>query len=70
MNATLLPSSEYQLTFTDGSVSLLGVHPHESLEQALREMLQAAGAGPEEVASVELLRTYDLAEEFGSAATR
>ena len=65
MNAHSLPSAEYKVTFTDFTVTLLAVHPHQSLEASLEEMLQAAGSALEEVASVTLYRTYLLEEEFG-----
>ncbi|HIG74803.1 MAG TPA: hypothetical protein EYQ24_09590 [Bacteroidetes bacterium] len=59
--SVLLPSTEYKATFCDGSVSILSVHPDESLKSALDEMLQAASGalGPPdadvEVQSVELI---------------
>lgn len=63
-----LPSTEYKVTFGDGSISVLSVHPNESLESALEEMLQAmsgganAPAADEEVRSVELIGTLSLDE--------
>lgn len=41
----------------------LSVHPNESLEGALAEMLKAPGKAPEDASSIELVRTFDLAEE-------
>lgn len=48
-----LPSAEYRVTFSDETVTLLSVHPDESLEESLEEMIEASGARPEEVSSVE-----------------
>lgn len=58
-----LPSAEYRVTFSDETVTLLSVHPNESLEGSLEEMIEASGARPEEVSSVELVRTFDLEKE-------
>ena len=58
-----LPSAEYRVTFSDETVTLLSVHPNESLEELLEEMIEASGARPEEVSSVELVRTFDLEKE-------
>ena len=58
-----LPSAEYRVTFSDETVTLLAVHPNESLEESLEEMIEASGARPEEVSSVELVRTFDLEKE-------
>ena len=58
-----LPSAEYRFTFSDEKVTLLSVHPNESLEGSLEEMIEASGARPEEVSSVELVRTFDLEKE-------
>ena len=58
-----LPSAEYRVTFSDETVTLLSVHPDESLEESLEEMIEASGARPEEVSSVELVRTFDLEKE-------
>jgi hypothetical protein len=58
-----LPSAEYRVTFSDETVTLLSVHPNESLEESLEEMIEASGARPEEVSSVELVRTFDLEKE-------
>jgi hypothetical protein len=58
-----LPSAEYEVTFSDETVTLLSVHPNESLEGAIEEMIEASGKAPEEVSSVELRRTYNLEEE-------
>ena len=58
-----LPSAEYRVTFSDETVTLLPVHPNESLEESLEEMIEASGARPEEVSSVELVRTFDLEKE-------
>lgn len=63
-----LPSTEYKVTFRDGSVSILDVHPDQTLERSLNDMLRAAGSVDEEVASVELIRAFSLAEEFGDSA--
>ena len=68
----LLPSIEYKVTFGDGSVSVLTVHPDETLEGALGEMLRATrgGAGADlaeagstsdvDVRSVELVGTLEF----------
>ncbi|GAB5550165.1 MAG: hypothetical protein SangKO_099250 [Sandaracinaceae bacterium] len=61
-----LPSTEYKITFRDGSISLLDVHPDQTLDGSLEEMLRAAGSADEEVASVELIRAFVLDEEFGT----
>lgn len=58
-----LPSAEHKVTFSDETVTLLSVHPDESLEGSLKEMLQASGRSAGEVSSVEMLRTFDLEEE-------
>jgi hypothetical protein len=58
-----LPSAEYRVTFSDETVTLLSVHPNESLEESLEEMIEASGARPEEVSSGELVRTFDLEKE-------
>lgn len=58
-----LPSAEYKVTFSDETVTLLSVHPNESLEESLTEMLQASGKAAKAVSSIELLRTFDLEEE-------
>lgn len=58
-----LPSAEYKVTFSDETVTLLSVHPGESLEESLSEMLTAGGISPADVSSVELERTFDLEEE-------
>jgi hypothetical protein len=58
-----LPSVEYKVTFSDGSVTPLSVHPGESLMESLSGMLTSAGTNPTEVSSVEINRTFDLEEE-------
>jgi hypothetical protein len=58
-----LPSAEYRVTFSDEMVTLLSIHPNEPLEESLEEMIEASGARPEEVSSVELVRTFDLEKE-------
>lgn len=58
-----LPSAEYKVTFSDETVTPVSVHPDESLEKSLGEMLGASGKTAEAVASVELLRTYNLETE-------
>jgi hypothetical protein len=58
-----LPSTEYKVTFSDETVTLLSVHPNESLEESLTEMLQASGKAAEAVSSIELLQTFNLEEE-------
>mgnify|MGYP006447265717 CR=1 FL=1 len=58
-----LPSAEYKITFSDETVTLLSVHPGESLEESLSEMLTSAGSSPADVSSVELNRTFDLEKE-------
>ena len=57
-----LPSVEYLVSFRDGSVTLLVVHPDQSLESELAEMLEAAGTEGGDVRSVEFARTYLLSE--------
>ena len=59
-----LPSTEYKVTFADGAVSVVSVHPDESLEGSLSELLQEPRATPSEVTSVELLRAYSLEDEY------
>ena len=69
-----LPSTEYKVTFGDGSVSVLSVHPDETLEGALAEMLQAmcggGGADIAEAASASDIdvRSVELLGALGSAA--
>ena len=61
-----LPSTEYKLTFGDGSVSVLSVHPDESLRSALDKTLRAASGEPgtsaADVQSVELIGTLSFDE--------
>ena len=55
-----LPTTEHPVTFADGSVSVLSVHPDESLVTALADLLRAAGSEPDRVVSVERLRSFVL----------
>lgn len=63
MDELNLPSAEYKVAFSDGSVTLLSVHPDETLEGSLEEMLQAAGIAKVEVSSVQFERAFTLEEQ-------
>mgnify|MGYP006299920407 FL=1 len=58
-----LPSAEYKVTFSDEPVMPLSVHPNESLEASLVEMVEASGKSVQEISSVKLERTFDLQDE-------
>ncbi len=60
-----LPSVEHLVTFAGGSVAHLSVHPDPSLEGELGDLLRAAGSEPDDVVSVEALRSFVLDEDLG-----
>ena len=57
-----LPSTEFKVNFDDGTVGTISVHPDQTLEKSLLEMLRAAGATVDEVKSVELLGELSFPE--------
>jgi len=63
MDELNLPSAEYKVTLSDGSVTLISVHSDETLEGSLDEMLQSAGIAKAEVSSVQFERAFALAEQ-------
>jgi hypothetical protein len=57
-----LPSSEYRVEMKDGSMCPLSVHPWQSLEEELAEIIADGGIKEGQILSIEFEGTFVLEE--------